>query len=73
MGKGYETSSRLCFMCWRKESERMAVKSRLIILEVLRKLFICSRACDVYQKRTDLRGQKGKKIHAMLRYEMMKT
>lgn len=50
----------------------MSGKSRLIILKVLRKPFICSRACDIYQKRRDLRGQKGKKSLVVLRYEMMK-
>lgn len=57
------------------EEERVGewLLSRLIILKVLRKPFLCSRVCDVYQKRRDFRGQKGKKIHAMLRHELMKT
>lgn len=67
-----KSSSRLCFIFWRRGSEKMSGKSRLIILKVLRKPFLCSRACDIYQKRRDLRGQKGKKSLVVLRYEMMK-
>lgn len=51
MRKGYETSSKLCFKCWRRNCESMAVKSRLIILKVLRKPFLCSKAFEAYQKR----------------------